>query len=154
VESINVQTDIAAPPERVWSLISDVTRMGEWSPEATGAVWKDGASGPALGAKFTGTNANGKKSWKSDCVITTCDPGRGFGFRVTVAGLKVAQWDYRIQPTETGCHVTETWTDDRGWFVTFAGKLATGVADRPEHNRRTMEQTLAALKRAAESTAP
>jgi uncharacterized protein YndB with AHSA1/START domain len=25
--------DIAAPPERVFGLITDVTRMGEWSPE-------------------------------------------------------------------------------------------------------------------------
>jgi hypothetical protein len=152
METVTVQTDIAAAPDVVWTLISDVTRMGEWSPEATGAIWKGGASGPTLGAKFTGTNANGKKSWKTDCEIIACDPGREFGFRVTAVGLKVATWDYRIEPTEAGCRVTETWTDDRGGFAKFAGRFASGVAERDEHNRSTMEQTLAALKTAAESS--
>jgi hypothetical protein len=150
VDTVTVQTDIGAAPDVVWALISDVTRMGEWSPEATGAIWKGDASAPALGARFTGTNANGKKSWKTDCEITTCDPGRAFGFRVRAVGLKIARWDYRIDRTDAGCHVTETWADDRGGFAKFIGRLASGVAERDEHNRRTMEQTLAKLKIAAE----
>lgn len=150
---VSARTDIAAPAEAVWSLISDVTRMGEWSPEATGAEWKGGATGPALGARFAGTNARGKKTWSTACEVTACDPGRAFGFRVKAGGLKVAQWDYRIEPTDTGCTVTETWTDDRGAIVTFLGKIVTGVADREAHNRAGMEQTLAALKAAAEAGA-
>ncbi len=142
--------DIAAPPERVWALVSDITRMGEWSPESTGGSWKDGASGPAVGAKFAGTNANGKKSWSTNCVVTECEQAQEFGFRVTAVGLKIAHWNYRIEPTATGCHVTETWTDERGGFAKFAGKLASGVADRATHNRAGMEQTLVALAAAAE----
>jgi hypothetical protein len=151
VETVSVQSEIAAAPDVVWSLISDVTRMGEWSPEATGAIWKGGASGPALGAKFTGTNASGTKSWKTDCEITACDPGRAFSFRVTASGLSIASWDYRIEPTDTGCIVTETWTDDRGRFAKVAGRIVSGVAERDTHNRRNMETTLAALKATAES---
>ncbi|MGZ4713319.1 MAG: SRPBCC family protein [Acidimicrobiia bacterium] len=150
MDTLSVETDIAAAPETVWSLISDITRMGEWSPESTGGKWKGGASGPAVGAKFAGTNANGKKSWSTDCEVTDCEPGRTFGFRVTAVGLKIARWNYVIEPTPTGSHVTETWTDDRGGFAKFAGKLASGVADRAPHNRAGMEQTLAALKAAAE----
>lgn len=145
--------DIAAPPERVWALVSDITRMGEWSPESTGGSWKGGASGPAVGARFAGTNANGKKSWSTNCEVTDCEPGVAFGFRVTAVGLKIAHWSYRIEPTATGCHVTETWTDDRGGFAKFAGKLASGVADRETHNRAGMEQTLSALAAAAEHDA-
>ena len=52
-------------------------------------------------------------------------------------------WDYRIEPTDTGCRVTETWTDDRGGFAKFAGKFASGVAERDDHNRDNMEHTLA-----------
>jgi hypothetical protein len=151
VETVSVQTDIGAAPDVVWSLISDVTRMGEWSPEATGAIWKGDAAGPALGAKFKGTNANGKKSWTTDCAITACEPGRAFGFRVTAGPLKIAEWDYRIEPTDAGCQVTETWTDNRGGFAKFAGRFASGVAERDDHNRTNMEHTLAALKAAAES---
>ena len=87
-----MQTDIAAAPDVVWSLISDVTRMGEWSPEATGAIWKGDASGPDLGAKFTGTNANGKKAWKTDCEVTTCEPGRAFAFRHQIHQLLVQRF--------------------------------------------------------------
>src|SRR4029079_6185679 len=146
---VSVQTDIAAPPGVVWSLVSDVTRMGEWSPEATGAIWKGSATGPALGAKFTGTNANGKKSWKTDSETTASEPGRAFGFGVTAGPLKIAHWDYRIEPTDTGCHVTETWTDNRGGLAKFAGRFASGVAERADHNRTKIEHTPAAVKHAA-----
>lgn len=147
---VHARIDIAATPDTVWNLVSDVTRMGEWSPEATGAVWKGRATGPALGARFTGTNANGSKTWTTSCEVTSCDAGRAFGFRVKAAGLKVAQWDYRIEPTATGCTVTETWTDDRGALITWLGKLVTGVADREAHNRAGIAETLTALKAAAE----
>ena len=41
---------VQAPPERVWELVSDITRAGEWSPEATGGRWRGDATGPAVGA--------------------------------------------------------------------------------------------------------
>ena len=40
-----VSVHVAAPPEVVWATVSDVTRMGEWSPEATGATWKGDGGG-------------------------------------------------------------------------------------------------------------
>lgn len=148
---VSVRTDIAAPPDTVWGLISDITRMGEWSPESTGGAWKGGATGPALGARFAGTNANGTKSWSTACTVNACEPGRAFGFGVKAGGLKVSQWDYRIEPTDSGCTVTETWTDQRGALVVFLGKIVSGVAEREPHNRAGMERTLAALKAAAEA---
>ena len=39
-----------APPEKVWGIISDITRMGEFSPEVVEAEWLGEATGPALGA--------------------------------------------------------------------------------------------------------
>lgn len=46
--------DMNASPEAVWSLISDVTQIGRFSPETFEAQWLDGAVGPAVGAKFRG----------------------------------------------------------------------------------------------------
>src|SRR6202021_1396406 len=55
--------DIAAPAEKVWALVSDLPRMGEWSPENAGGKWVKGATGPALGAVFEGTNKHGFRPW-------------------------------------------------------------------------------------------
>ena len=50
----SVTVSMAAAPEEVWDLVSDVTRIGEFSPETFEAEWVDGADGPALGAHFRG----------------------------------------------------------------------------------------------------
>ncbi|MEY3619020.1 MAG: hypothetical protein RL726_1718, partial [Actinomycetota bacterium] len=60
-----VSKEIAASPEVVWEMVSDLTRMGEWSPENKGGEWIKGATGPAVGASFKGRNSNGKKSWST-----------------------------------------------------------------------------------------
>ena len=39
-----------ASPQQVWALVSDVTRIGEFSPETFEAEWLDGATGPEVGA--------------------------------------------------------------------------------------------------------
>ena len=50
----SVTVHMAAPPEQVWDLVSDVTRIGSYSPETFEAEWIDGATGPAVGARFRG----------------------------------------------------------------------------------------------------
>ena len=151
-EPISVSRDIAAPAERVWAMVSDVTRMGEWSPENEGAKWLHGATGAQPGAKFRGTNRNGKKKWDTVATIAAVEPGRLLSFRVTAVGLKVAEWRYAFESTPTGCRMTETFVDERGRIAKVLGKPVTGVGDRTAHNRTGMEQTLDLLKAAAEST--
>jgi len=143
--------EIAAPPERVWPLVTDLPRMGEWSPENTGGTWERGASGPGLGARFKGTNANGKKRWSTDVKVVTFDPPRSFEFDVTALGVRVARWSYAIEPIGGGCRVTETWTDQRGWLARTLGGPVSGVRERASHNREGMAKTLAGLAAAAES---
>lgn len=151
-DQVTVSEEIAAPADQVFSMVSDVTRMGEWSPENEGASWRGGATGPEVGARFQGTNRHGKKHWSTAGRITELEPGRLFAFRIKAIGLPVAEWRYRFEPITTGCRVTETWIDQRGRLVAALGKQVTGVADRAEHNRSTMEETLAHLKAAAEQT--
>lgn len=150
---VSVHRDVAAPADVVWALVSDVTRMGEWSPETTACSWKGGATGPAVGARFVGRNRNGRRQWSTGCQVVAADPGRSFAFEVTVGPLKVARWSYRMEPTDQGCRVTETWTDQRGAIAKLAGGPASGVKDREAHNRAGMEQTLERLAAAAEAAA-
>jgi uncharacterized protein YndB with AHSA1/START domain len=148
-DQVVVTRDIAAPAATVWALVSDLPRMGEWSPENRGGQWVKGATGPVPGARFKGENRNGDKSWSTDAKVVDAEPGRRFSFLVTVGPIKVAMWEYDIEETEGGCRVTETWTDQRGWLAKKAGGKASGVADRGEHNRAGMEQTLAGIAAAA-----
>jgi uncharacterized protein YndB with AHSA1/START domain len=148
---VSVTREIDAPAERVWAMVSDVTRMGEWSPETEAGTWLKGATGPDTGAKFRGTNRNGNKQWDTVATIVDAESGRVFAFLVTAAGLKIAEWRYAFEPTAGGCRVTETWIDRRGVIARTLGGPVSGVTDRAAHNRSGMEQTLDRLKAAAES---
>ena len=151
--SVSVSRAINAPAERVWSLISDVTRMGEWSPETTSCAWLKGATTAAVGARFKGINQNGKKKWSTTCKVSQCEPGKSFAFLVDVGAIKVAGWAYTIVADGSSgdsCNVTETWTDRRSWLTGKLGKPLSGVADRSEHNRAGMATTLDNLAAAAE----
>jgi hypothetical protein len=150
-DSVMVERSMRAAPAVVATLVSDVTRMGEWSPEATGGRWTKGSSGVAVGATFEGDNRNGSKSWSTTCTVTHWEPDSEFGFRVSAGPMQVADWHYRFTPTGEGCLVTETWTDRRNAFIKLLGKPFSGVADRATHNRATMEQTLERLGAAAEA---
>lgn len=151
-DDVIVRRHIDAPATQVWSMISDITRMGEWSPESTGGKWIKGAGGPAVGAKFSGTNRNGKKKWSTIGTVVAAEPGERFAFVVDVGPIAISQWSFDLESGETGCTVTETWTDRRGRFARAIGKPASGVADRTSHNRASMEVTLERLAAAAEAS--
>ena len=150
-DNVTATCEINASAEQVWKMVSDLPRMGEWSPENEGGVWLKGADGPKEGVKFRGTNRQGKRRWKTIATIIDVEPGRKLTFRITVMGIPDSEWSYDFEPTDGGCHVTESWTDQRpGWFKPLTS-LVSGVSDRETHNRAGMEQTLEALKAAAES---
>jgi uncharacterized protein YndB with AHSA1/START domain len=152
-EQVSVTREIAAPAERVWELVSDVTRMGEWSPENTGAQWLGGATKAASGAKFRGTNQSDKRSWKTVATVVDCTPGRAFSFHVKAGPFDIAEWRYDFEPAGAGCTVTETWTDRRGGLMRWLGGKVSGVDDRAAHNRAGMQQTLDRVAAEAEATA-
>ena len=150
---VSVSREVAAPAERVFALLSDLPRMGEWSPETLGGRWVGGATGPAVGAVFKGRNANGWRRWSTRSTVTAYQPSRLFEFSVSGLGLPGAIWRYEFEETPGGCRVTESWTDRRGWLLHAVGAWALRVPDRPEHNRRGMEATLAKVAAAAEAGA-
>jgi hypothetical protein len=148
---LQVSESVAAAPDTVYRLISDVTRMGEWSPEATGGRWLKGASGAAVGAQFKGSNRHGWRRWSSKCTVTDADPGKRFAFRVTYGPATVAFWDYTIEPTPDGCVVTEHWTDHRPGLLKTIYPMLMGIPDRVAANHTNMQTTLRKLKEAAET---
>jgi len=152
VSTLTETIEVAATPEAVWALVSDLPGMGRLSPEATGGTWVKGATGPAVGARFKGSNRNGWRRWSTTSTVTEAVPGRDFGFRVRYAGLPVSVWHFDIEATPAGCRVTQTWTDERSALLRRSGGVATGVRDRETHNREGMRTTLQRVKTAAEVT--
>ncbi len=149
---VTVSREIGAPVDQVWSLVTDMTQMGRWSPESDGATWIGGTDGPRPGAVFASVNHNGTRRWKTQGTVVDVEPDRLFSFRIKALGLNIAEWRYAFEMTPSGCRVTETWIDRRGPLAKMVGKWATGVTDRTTHNRASMETTLEQLKAAAEST--
>lgn len=153
-EEITVSTRVEAPASKVYEMLADLSRIGEWSPEAQKVTWLGGATGPALGARFKGHNRNGPARWSTVCTVSAADPGRELGWDVTFWGMPVSRWMYRFEPDgPDACTVTEVWHDRRGWPMRVLG-LATLATNRAEHNRKSMEETLRRLKAAAEATTP
>ena len=88
-----------APVEKVWALVSDVTRIGEFSPETFEAKWTKGSTGPEVGATFSGhvkRNGVGPTYW-SPCVVTKSVENEVFEFAVGTEKVAVNNWGYRLE---------------------------------------------------------
>jgi hypothetical protein len=150
--SASAHTEVSAPPEVVYALLSDLPGMSRVAEEFERGSWLGGAREAAVGARFRGHNTRAGRRWSTTATVTDAEPGRRFAFEVSsVAGIPVSRWQYDIRPTDDGCHVEErTWDRRPFWFRPLAN-FVTGVRDRAEHNRANMERTLRRLKAAAEA---
>ena len=146
-----VSLHIDAPPEKVWALVSDVTRIGEFSPETFEARWTRGSTGPEVGASFKGhvkRNGVGPTYW-SPCQVTACVPNEVFEFAVGTDDMTLNNWGYRLEPDNAGTTVTEYFRIEPSLpmrvYWTFLGPL------RGRTNQRGMRTTLARMKEVLES---
>ncbi|OBJ62799.1 SRPBCC family protein [Mycobacterium sp. 1423905.2] len=144
-----VTVHMQAPAMEIWRLVADVRNTGRFSPETFDAEWLDGATEPAVGARFRGhvkRNEIGPVYWTT-CRVTASDPGREFGFDVLVGGRAVNSWHYRFTPTDNGTDVTESFrVPVPRWLraTSFLGFL------RRRRNLRDMRTTLERIKAVVE----
>ena len=149
-DRIEITRDIAASPEAVYAAISDVTRMGEWSEECQRCEWHEGVDGPVVGATFDGHNRNGEHEWTTQGKVIEAEPGRAFAFECSMMDFHYSTWGYRIEPTASGCRVTE-WSEDlRPESVLEFSRKVSGIDDRAARNRQTISGTLERLAAAVE----
>lgn len=143
-----VTIHIDAPPERVYDLVSDITRMGEWSPECRKAEWVGGATGPAPGAKIRGHNRKGWVRWTTTSTVTDANRPRQFAF-----ATPDTQWRYVIEPEGDGAKVTESFEEikEHSFLWGLVVRLSVG-GDRDQQLRTGMLATLQRIKAAAEQT--
>src|ERR1051326_3987451 len=92
---------INASPEAVYDLVSDLPRMGEWSPENIGGEWQNGGSGKG-GHRFIGHKRAGERTWSAPVLVTVAERGRCFEFVIGPDGGPYVRWTYRLEPSGAG----------------------------------------------------
>ena len=142
---------VARSPEDLYDMVSDVTRMGEWSPVCK-ACWWDEGDGPRPGAWFTGRNELPERTWETRSRVVAADRGREFAFMVRGSWVR---WGYTFTPVEGGTQVTESWEflpdGIAGFRDRFGADAEAQIASRSEAAHRGIPVTLAALKNVAEA---
>jgi Polyketide cyclase / dehydrase and lipid transport len=142
---------IARPPEEVYDMVSDVTRMGEWSPVCKACRWEEG-DGPRLGAIFTGRNETPESTWETKNKVMAADRGKEFAWEVQGTS---ARWGYTFASVDGGTEVTERWdlpAESVAFFEErFGGDAPAQIAVREQGAITGMKETLAAIKKAAEA---
>src|SRR5206468_11396041 len=97
-----------APPRRVWALVSDVRRTGEWSPECVRVL---PVGTPRRGTFLLGVNRRARVRWATVSRVRRYEPEREIGWTVLT---NRSEWTYRLEPRDGGTDVTETRRTPRG----------------------------------------
>ena len=139
-----VEVYIDAPADVVWSYASDIDLPARFSSELTGARWLDGATAPALGARFTGSSHHDAVGdWETTCVVTVWEPGRSFAWAVGDPTNPAAVWRFDLTPEGTGVRL-------RQWAQLGPGPLGPDAGDRGDARQGGTHHRPAALRAPSE----
>ena len=144
---LRAEIDIDAPVSRVWSLVSDLSRMPQWSPQCR--MMK--LLGPLRpGTRTLNLNRRNMLFWPTTSTITEVLPERKLAFRIP---LNTSVWTYELEPTASGTRLVETRHAENG--VTAVSTAATnaalgGVENFEKELLEGMNQSLTRIKAAAE----
>ena len=139
---LQAEVDINAPVSRVWGLVSDLSRMPQWSPQCR--MMK--LLGPLRpGTRTINLNRRNMLFWPTTATITEVIPERKIAFRIPI---NTSVWSYELEATATGTRLVETGVRAVSTAVT---KAALGGVDSFESELlEGMNQSLARIKAAAE----
>jgi uncharacterized protein YndB with AHSA1/START domain len=142
-------TTIAAPINEVYAAVTDVTRMGEWSPECTACRWVGDATGPAVGAEFEGDNVAALgpitlKRWTTTSKVVDAEPNVSFEF----IAEGYSTWRYEFAEQDGATTVTESFSYPPygGWQKLVYGRLL----NRQKAMTKGMQSTLDRIKQSLE----
>ncbi len=143
---VDVEVIVGKDPAAVWDLVTDVTRIGEWSPECVGASWLDGGTARP-GARFEGQNrAPGGFEWTTSCVVTEAVRPSAFEWVVLDSAADPKRpgstWRYELVAGEPGQTIV------RHSFVHGPGETGVTMAlqDNPDQAAALLQGRLDKLR--------
>ncbi|MEU9863724.1 SRPBCC family protein [Streptomyces sp. NPDC047971] len=108
---------ISADPSVVYSVVSDLPRSGEWSPECLGGTWVSGEPG-AVGSVFRGENERSPEvvawapvvrgTWHTEAEVVAAEPGVTFrwSMRNSSGERQDSVWGFDVEPSGSGSLLT------------------------------------------------
>ena len=130
---------IDAPPAVVWPLVCDIQTPAQFSSEFQGGEWLDGATGPALGARFLGRNYHAARgTWETVSTVCDFELERAFGWAVGDPARPAAHWRFTLEPAGSSTRITQ-------WMQMGPGE--SGISDlieqMPDKEHRILRRRLA-----------
>ncbi len=151
----SVELDISADAHLLYAMVSDLPRIGEWSPECEAVEWEDDATIPVAGTTFVGHNAVGpgrRIRYSRHGRVLVAEPGREFTFITDEGGRESTEWSYRFEPRGDGTtRVSESYRVR--WIPTWARILDVPL-NRHKELLEGMRITLERLRATAEAAGP
>lgn len=147
---IEESVEINASAEDVWAVISDLQRMGEWSPQCKKMIIRGGPVG--LGTRTININRRGPLVWPTTSKVIRFAPNQELAFRVAE---NRTVWSYTLEPAGAGVKVTERREVANGTTKVssfLVDKMMGGTTNFEAELKLGMAETLAEIKRAAEKT--
>lgn len=143
---ISATVEIAAAPEVVWDVVSDLARMPEFSPELRKAFV---IGTPGVGARIVGINRRGVVAWPTSSRVVRWEPGRAVAWKTRESG---ATWVYELEPTSDGTRVTGRRVLPRFTLATaLMGPVIGGAAGHDAELADGIRTTLQQIKVAVEA---
>lgn len=131
---IEVSADIAAAPESVWRLVSDINLPAQFQSEFRSAEWLDEGD-IGVGSRFVGRNERGKWKWETTSWIVDYKPESVFSWAVSDRDNPGATWTFRMTPSDEGTHLV---------FHRQLGPGPSGITSMIERNPENEEEIIAA----------
>jgi uncharacterized protein YndB with AHSA1/START domain len=124
MRSFRIATDIAAPAERVWQVMSDTDRWNEWTPSVT-SVKRLGDAPFAVGSRVV---IRQPKFPPALWTLTAIEPGRSFTWVSSAPGLRVVA-RHSVEPIVTRSRATLS-LELQGLLGALFGEMTKGITER------------------------
>lgn len=144
-ESIEINADV----DKVWAVVSDLKRMGEWSPQCKKMIVRGEPIG--VGTRTININRRGPLVWPTTSKVVRYADRQELAFKITE---NRTVWSFTLEPSDNGVVVTERREvgDSTTKLSSFlVDKVFGGATSFEAELKQGMAETLGKIKNAAET---